>query len=187
MTNEERCVDLYRKYKNLKIVGSKLGIPWQTVYVILKRNNISVCGDKLRYGSNSDRLAAISERNFIDLVPNAINQNRKSFQSKIDFMVNGYGVDIKASNRKTVGKSNISTWAFSIKKQEIIADFFVCFAMENENIKYTLLIPSEISKNYSTIRIGDGKNSIKGKWWDFIIDKNYLNDFFMKLPKKQES
>jgi hypothetical protein len=185
MTNEELCIASYEKHKNLKIVGSELNIPWQTVYVFLRNAGVPVTGDKLRYGSDSDRLAASAERSFLELVPRAVDQNRNKFQSKIDFTVNGYGVDVKAANRKVIGKSKVGTWPFSIKKQEIFADFFVCFAMDNDGkIKHTLLIPAELSKNYSTIRIGDGEKSINGKWWDYLIDKDKISDFFDSLPPK---
>ncbi|MDG4870278.1 hypothetical protein P8631_19990, partial [Guyparkeria sp. 1SP6A2] len=81
-----------------------------------------VTGDKLRYGSDTDRFAARAERKFNELVPFAMSQNEKKFQSKVDFMVGDSTIDVKAANLKN------NRWSFSLKKQENIADFFVCFA-----------------------------------------------------------
>lgn len=110
------CVDAYSRLKNLKLVGLELGIPWQTVYVHLRAAGVPVTGDKSRYGSDTDRLAANAERIFAALVPNASDQNDKKFQAKVDFIVGQYKVDVKASRLRN------GRWAFSLKKQERIAE-----------------------------------------------------------------
>ena len=66
----------YNKHKNLKLAADELGVKWQTLYVQLRKLNIPVTGDKLKYGSNRDRLAARAEIEFQRLVPFAINQNK---------------------------------------------------------------------------------------------------------------
>jgi hypothetical protein len=52
------CVSRYRDLKNCHLVGAELGMPWQTVYWNLKKAGEPVVGDKARYGSETDRLAA---------------------------------------------------------------------------------------------------------------------------------
>lgn len=97
-------VEAYDKHKNLKLAADELGMKWQTLYVKLKKLNIPVTGDKLKYGTRSDKLSSIAEREFSKLIPFAEDQNAIKFQSKIDFIVNGEKVDVKASRLKEVNK-----------------------------------------------------------------------------------
>lgn len=181
----DRCVESYERHKRLKSVGDELGMPWQTVYVYLKKAGVHVVGDKSQYGSETDRLASKAEVYFQNLVPSAIDQNRKRFQSKIDFLVNGYGVDIKASSRNLSSKKckNLR-WSFSLKKQELLADFFICFgyADVNDIPIHTFLIPLEIAKHYTTMSVSD--SAIKGKWWEYKVNSHDLRNFFDSLPSK---
>jgi len=96
-----KCVKSYEKHKHLKTVGKELGVPWQTVYVHLKNSGVAVTGDKLRYGSNTDKLAARGENYFQQLVPYANNHNETEFQSKIDFDVTGSAWYKKEKERLT--------------------------------------------------------------------------------------
>ena len=54
----------YEKHKNLKIDAQEIGIKWQTLYLRLKNQGIAVIGDKLRYGSDRDKLSAKAEAIF---------------------------------------------------------------------------------------------------------------------------
>lgn len=180
---ERQCVESYRQHKHLKTVGKELGIPWQTVYVHLRKVGEPVTGDKSRYGSDKDRLAARAENLFQSLVPTSKNMNREEFQSKVDFITElGYGVDVKSSRHS---KKN-QRWAYSIKKQEAIADFFVCFGYESNGttLNHALLIPGEICRNYQSMSVG---SLTKGKWWDYQIDPSEIGDFFEKLVARPAS
>ena len=73
MDKRDACIESYSRLKNLKLVGLELGIPWQTVYVHLRAAGVPVTGDKKRYGSDTDRLAAKAEALFAELVPAAGN------------------------------------------------------------------------------------------------------------------
>lgn len=130
---QQQCVEAYRQHQNLKIAAQHIGIPWQTVYVHLRAAGEPVIGNKAVYGSDKDRLAVLGESLFDRLVPFAENENRKKFQSKVDFFVLGYGVDIKTATPR-IGHKSQSTerWAFSLKKQEMVADFVVCFCMDKD-------------------------------------------------------
>lgn len=97
MNVQQQCIQAYRKHQNLKIAAEQVGIPWQTVYVHLRKAGEPVTGDKCRYGSETDRLAARAEREFTRRVPFAEDQNKVKFQSKVDFLVGGYSVDVKAA------------------------------------------------------------------------------------------
>jgi len=142
MDIQQRCIQAYAKHKHLGHAGKEVGISWQNVYIHLKKAGVAVTGDKATYGTERDRFAARSEQAFLKPVPNAIDQNRKSFQSKIDFIVGKYGVDVKASQQSARGR-----YCFCVKKQEAVADFFVCFAYNKDEIKHCLLKPGELGKN----------------------------------------
>lgn len=183
MDKIKACIESYQSTHNLKITGDELGIPWQTVYVYLKKAGVPVVGDKLRYGSDSDRLAALAELEFSRIVPFAVNENEKKFQSKMDFTVGPFGVDVKASrlnqgNKMYQGKR----WAFSIKKQEFCADFIVCFGYEDGEMKKIFMMPGELVRKYQSISI----NPIgKSKWLNYTITAHDLNQFFRMLIEEQ--
>lgn len=181
MNITDKCVESYGRLKNLKLAGEEIGVPWQTVYVKLKAANVPVAGDKPRYGTSRDRLAAKSEKSFMEFVPFAKDMNRRKFQSKIDFNVLGYGVDIKAANKKRSSpKAKTFNWCFSLKKQELVADFFVCFAYEGDDIKHALLVPGEIARNYTSLSLSCSSRS---KWWDYEVNPKELAKFFKDLKK----
>ena len=53
----EKAIEAYGRHKNLKIAAAEVGIPWQKLYLILRNAGVPVVGDKLRYGSDRDKLA----------------------------------------------------------------------------------------------------------------------------------
>lgn len=184
MSIQEQCITAYRQHRNLKRAAGDVGIPWQTVYVHLRRAGEPVTGDKSRYGSDSDKLAAKGEQLFQSLVPGATNHNERQFQSKLDFSVRGYGVDVKISTLRLSSKAcKVRRWAFCTKKQEMAADFVVCFgiAEDGESLAKTLLIPGEIIRKYMTISISEAG----GKWDDYSVEAGELDAFFAGLPIKQ--
>jgi hypothetical protein len=182
MITDSQVIESYQRLKNLKLVGKEVGMPWQTVYVRLTKNNVPITGDKLMYGSETDKFAAQTENEFQALVPDAINNNEIKFQSKTDFNVYGYGVDIKASNLKHQAKNGkTKRWSFSVKKQEFCADFIVCFAYNEDKTYRILLIPGQLLRNYQSISIGQ---AFDGKWADFEIGKEELPFFFKQISDK---
>lgn len=181
MSIQAKCVDAYRRHKHLKMAANEVGIPWQTMYVHLRRAGEPVTGNKLKYGSSADRLAALGEKKFLSLVPEAKDMNRRKFQSKVDFFVHGYSVDVKCSmlNRSSAGTDR-RRWAFCIKKQEAIANFFVCFGFNDERqIAACLLIPGEIARHMTTINLPE----TGGKWRDYEMCPGDLKSFFDSLPR----
>ena len=177
MDKRQACIESYSRLKNLKLAGLELGIPWQTVYVHLRAAGVPVTGDKSRYGSDTDRLAAKAETIFSTLVPNAENQNDHQFQAKVDFMVNGYSVDVKASRLRN------GRWAFSLKKQELIADFFACFAFNDDDTYRTLLVPGEVCRYLQTISLSAVTHT---KWWDYEIGADELRSFFDQVKSADQ-
>lgn len=174
------CVESYARLKNLKMVENETGIKWQTVYYHLKKSGVEVVGDKKKYGSETDKFAARAESAFLELVPDAVDMNRKKFQSKYDFDVFGLKVDVKASQlRKGDKEGKYKRWAFSIKKQRLFADFMVCFCFSGEDIVKTIFIPCDICRNHGTISIGERG----GKWDAFCIDKNDISNSLKLLSE----
>lgn len=180
MDTVQRCIESYRRLKNLKLVSDEVGIPWQRVYVHLKNAGEPVTGDKLRYGNDRDRLAALAESMFEELVPFAENCNAKKYQAKVDFIVNGQQVDVKASMPRQLNKRYAAkSWSFSFKKQSLICDFVCCFCMNSDrSIKYVLLVPSEFFAGLSSVSVSCCGDS---KWLDYTIDKSELAEFFKSL------
>lgn len=175
---KDLCIESYSRLKHLKLVGEEVGIPWQTVYVHLKKAGVKVTGDKARYGSATDRFAVKAEQEFKRLIPFAIDNNEAEFQSTIDFCVNGQSVDVKASRLKSDGR--LYRWSFCINKQRDIADFFVLYAYDNggENIINVFMIPGEIARAKTTISI---TSTLKSKWADYIISQPDMLEFFKEI------
>jgi len=174
--------DAYAKHKNLKLAASEIGVPWQTLYCKLKAQDVAITGDKLRYGSDRDRLGAYGEQLFATIVPLAKNANQSKFQSKVDFDVNGFKVDVKASLPRQLNKRFPAlSWSFSFKKQALHADFIVCFCLdEQKEIEHILLVPKEFFVGLQTVSV-----SRKGcsKWLDYEIAKNELSNFFLSMKE----
>jgi hypothetical protein len=177
------CLESYSRLKNLKLVEKETFIPWQTVYWHLKKAGIQVTGDKALYGSSKDKFAHIGEQFFSRVIPYAENQNLISFQPKIDFIVKGYGVEIKSAKFTSTG--NNKRWAFSLKKQNKVADFFILMAFNdagNEILHY-FLIPNELlRKEMQTISVSQNINHTK--WKDFLISEKELQEFFEMIESK---
>ena len=174
-----RCAESYQRLKNLKLVGDELGMQWQSVYVHLRKAGIPVTGDKSRYGSDKDRLAARAEQEFQRLVPAAESQNVKQYQSKIDFKVGPLGVDVKSSNANPgLANGKYLRWSFSMKKQEMRADFIVCFGYHDDDTYELFLLPGEMIRKYATISI---QVVGKSKWRDCQILPDDLLPFFYAL------
>jgi hypothetical protein len=182
MENLPDYVQAYRKHKHLKKAALELGMKWQNLYLKLCAYGEPVSGDKERYGSESDKFAAKSEGLFKSLVPTAVDMNRKKFQSKYDFEISGLKVDVKCSKKRL---SNVSSkqkrWAFSVKKQRLIADLVVCFGYDDsgDEVETCLAIPGDICRNHGTISL----SCRGGKWADYSIKIDELNDFIVALAK----
>lgn len=169
-------INCYRKHKNLRLASSELNIPLPTLYWRLKKAGETITGDKSRYGSDKDKLASLAEDIFQKIVPYAENQNEKKFQNKFDFLVKDLKVEIKASSlKKGSCKSDLKRWAFSLKKQEYLADFFICFGFDDAmKVQLILFVPFEIARYYSTITLSENG----GKWDQYSISEKELKEFF---------
>lgn len=183
MPSLKEMKQVYDKHLNLKLAAEELGMKWQTLYYHLNANNHPVIGNKALYGSGSDKLSAATEKHFQMLVPFAIDSNKKVFQSKFDFYVGSTKIDVKSSRLNSAGKGDSMRWAFSIKKQQSEADYFVCFGWDNDEIKYCWLIPGEIAREMSTISIANRGS----KWDDFRISESDLVEFFEMLSGRSNS
>jgi hypothetical protein len=175
-----KCVEAYRKHRHLKLAGEEVGIPWQTLYVHLKNAGEPVTGDKLKYGSEKDRLAAKAEELFLSIVPYATAMNESKFQAKYDFDVGGHKVEVKASRlARSVKGFKGKRYAFSLKKQHHMADFFVCFCLDDHGCSSALLIPGEIARNRQTISLPEKG----GKWSDYKVTIGEIELFFSSMMK----
>ena len=176
--SSDKIKNAYEKHKNLKLAANELGMKWQTLYVQLRKFGIPVTGDKLKYGSDSDRLAARAEIEFGRLVTFAISQNEEKFQAHFDFLVGNEKVDVKSSRLHQGSKRFPALrWSFSVKRQEFCANFIVCFAMKEIGYRI-LLIPGELVRNYMTISVSEKG---KSKWLQYEVTPDELSEFFDDL------
>lgn len=176
----EVMIASYDKHKSLKVVSEDTGIPWQTVYWHLKRVGVQVTGDKRRYGSDKDKMAAKYEDIFLATVPYATPNNSTEFQSKYDFSIGSVNIDVKSatlsnsSNR--AGRIN-NRWSFSISK-DVGADYLVLYCLNGDVmdncIHKILLIPNEFSSDKQTISVSPNHS----KWFEFEVSSGELRDFF---------
>lgn len=173
-------IEAYRKHKNLKIAARELGMAWQALYVILRKAGEPVTGDKLRYGSDRDKLGALAEAEFKRLVPFAQDLNDFSHQSKYDFDVLGQKVDVKAGLPRQLNKRyKALSWSFSFKRKSMICDFICCFCMnDDKSTRHVLLVPSEFFKGLQTVSVSCEGSS---KWADYAIKPEELSKFFESL------
>ena len=181
----QKAVDAYRKHRHLKKASDETGIPWQTIYVYLKQAGEPVTGDKSFYGSPKDKLACLGEAIFSDLVPHATDKNLESYQPKVDFIVDGWLVDVKTAAPNRSGKYPSKRWAFCLKKQIHFADFFVLVALtEEKNLEKLFLVPAELLEHKQTISIPVSLNS---KWAAYSVEEDQLKEFFSELPNKEKA
>ena len=175
MCIKQQCKDSYERLENLKLVSGEVGIPWQTVYVHLKSIGVRVKGNKLKYGSDSDRFGAKAEQHFANIIPAAIDMNESQFQAKYDFEIAGMTVDVKSARLRRSSKiSNAKRWAFSVRRQEMFADFIVAIAYRDNTPAHYFLFPSEAIRHFQTISVAERG----GKWWDYEVSKDELIEFF---------
>lgn len=170
----------YRRHMNLKLAAQELGVAWQSLYVHLKKLGEPIIGDKLRYGTDRDKLGAMAESLFKKLVPFADDQNRLRFQSKVDFLAFGSKVDVKCSMPRQLNKKSASlSWSFSFKKQALVCDFICCFCLNQEKeVDRILLVPKEFFEGLQTVSVSCTGGS---KWNDYCVDPADLAPFFTTL------
>lgn len=176
----DKMISLYSEYHNLKLVGHEMDIPWQTVYWWLKKEGVSVRGNKSKYGGLKDQIGLIGERVFKQTFPEAEDQNVLQFQAKYDFLLKGLKIDVKTSfprDMKSKGANVLYRWGFHTKTQRD-ADFIVGYCydgdLENYELKKIFLIPNEFVKDIQTVSIPCKGRS---KWYEFEITHEELVEF----------
>ena len=174
----------YEKHKNLRLAAQILGINIQTLYARLKSQGVSVTGDKARHGSSRDKLAARAESLFTKLVPNAIDQSGTKLQSRFDFLVENYKVDVKVSskNASNTKRPDSKRWAFLLTKQRYECDYFCCICLGDDgaSVEKVLFVPTELA-DVQTMSVTCNGGS---KWDDFAIEHQEIPAFFDQLPKR---
>ena len=184
MTQQSREAAAYEKHKNLKIAADEIGIPWGVLYTRLRKQGVAVTGDKSRYGAPRDKFAAASEALFQRLVPSASNMNDTKFQAHCDFEIGGLKIDVKAATPRHQTKGSASLrWAFLLRKQTQTSDFIccLCFKEDGQTLEKMLLIPKEIYGGIQTVSFPCRGG---GKWADYEMNPEELNDFFLGLSNK---
>lgn len=179
--SRQACVDAYRRLKSTKAVSAELGVPLATVYWRLRRAGEPVTGDKARYGSETDKIAARGERWFQRVIPWAEDQNRTEFQSKVDFIVSGLRVDVKTS-RPRLTKTGVINWSWSLRKQKDAADYFVCIALSSREpdpgVHTALLVPGAVAAGCGSLRVSHDRIALRGKWARYGHSSAELRQFF---------
>lgn len=170
----------YMRHMNIKNAAVELGMSWHALYTKLKNQGVAMRSDKLMYGSDRDKLGALAEKLFKDLVPFARDRNDVEYQAKYDFDVGNMKVDVKSSKPRQLSKKfQAKSWSFSFKRQSILCDFFVCFCCNDDaSVSRILLVPKEFFVGLQTISV-----SCEGfsKWHEYSIEPNELSGFFCDL------
>lgn len=174
MKSIDEMIDSYERHKNLKKSAQELGMCFQTLYWNLKKAGVSCSGDKEIYGCSKDRFGAVGELEFQKIVPYAENQNKKQYQPKIDFLINGVKFEIKSAKRQSLGiGAGGDRWSFSIKKQVEDADFFVLFGFSKDgDVESIFLVPAELIASKTTISISCNGSS---KWNSYSLSRDELS------------
>ncbi len=183
MVTDDQIIAAYKKHEQLFAAAKELDMPWQTMYWRLKRAGIEVNGNKARWGSARDKFGARGEMLFKELVPFAEDQNAGAFQSKVDFIVNGFSVDVKCAKRKrSSSRFQSKRWAFSLKKQIETADFYVCMAYDEagDQLQAVYLLPRDLIGAMHTVSI---PCSGKSKWSNYRVDHQGLSSFFGEMSQ----
>lgn len=170
----------YMRHMNIKNAAIELGISWHTLYTRLKNQGVAMRSDKLKYGSDRDKLGALAERLFKEMVPFAQDRNDVEYQAKYDFDVGDMKVDVKSSKPRQLSKKFAAkSWSFSFKKQSHYCDFFVCFCCEDDaTVSKILLVPKEFFVGLQTISVSRNGSS---KWLEYSIEPHELGGFFSSL------
>ncbi len=176
----EKMKTLYSEHQKLQTVGDILNIPWQTVYWWLKKEGVSVTGNKEKHGGTKDQIALIGEKLFAKINDKAVDQNKLMFQPRFDYLLGDLKLDVKTSflrdQRSKSGKVNLR-WAFNCKKQQE-ADYLICYCLSGDLNNYVveniLLIPNEFIQDMQTVSVSP-KTS---KWLDFEVSEDELRKFF---------
>lgn len=179
----EQMKTLYAEHQRLHTVGDMLNIPWQTVYWWLKKEGVSVTGNKEKHGGKCDRIAVIGEKLFELLGTKAVDQNKLYFQPKFDYLLGDFKLDIKTGFLRDCkgrsGKVNLR-WMFNTRKQQE-ADYIICYCLTGDADKYDvghiLLIPNEFLQGMQTISVSPRKS----KWLDFRVSEEELKSFINSL------
>ena len=181
----EEMKSLYAEHQKLHTVGDMMSIPWQTVYWWLKKEGVSVTGNKSKYGGKSDQTALIGERLFSSLGTDAVDQNKLYHQPKYDFLLGNVKIDVKTSfikdDQSRSGNIN-KRWAFNTKKGQE-ADYLVCYCLSGDLSSYEvvkiLLIPKEFIEGMQCISVSINKS----KWGGFEVNESGLFSFFKDQQK----
>jgi hypothetical protein len=179
----EQMKVLYSEHQRLHTVGDMMNIPWQTVYWWLKKEGVSVTGNKEKHGGAKDQIAIIGEKLFAKISDKAVDQNKLMFQPRFDYLLDNLKLDVKTSFLRSQcsrgGKINLR-WAFNCKKQQE-ADYLICYCLsgglENYVVENILLIPNEFIQGLQTISVSPRTS----KWLDFGVSEGELKKFFTEF------
>lgn len=176
----EQMKSLYSEHQRLHTVGDILNIPWQTVYWWLKKEGVSVTGNKQKHGGDKDQIALIGEALFAEVCTKAVDQNKLMFQPKFDYLLGELKLDVKTSFLRSQSSRNGNInlrWSFNCRKQQE-ADYLICYCLSGETdnpiVENILLIPNEFIQGMQTISVSPRKS----KWLEFKISVQELTNFF---------
>ena len=93
-------VELYKQHKDFKKAVLLSGLPALTAHIKLMKSGVLEREDAIRYGAKHFALGGEAERQFQELVPNAINANEviKKNNPGFDFLFGDLTIDIKYSS-----------------------------------------------------------------------------------------
>lgn len=178
----DKIISLYSEDHNLKVVADKMDIPWQTIYWWLKKEGVSVSGNKSKYGGLKDKIGLIGENLFKESFPAAEDQNELSFQPEFDFLLGGLRLDVKTSFPRDMKARTTGVkyrWGFNTRRQQEV-DFIICYCLNGDvdswELQHILLIPNEFLQGIQTISVSCEQRT-RSKWMDMKVRNEELVEF----------
>lgn len=183
-----QAIETYKQTGDIRATARMTGITEYVLFIWLNKAGVLFANDRLNYGTTGMKMGARMEIEFKTLVPTAQAMNSDSHNHPgFDFNVGKFRVDIKSSTlRQYRGKTG--HWGFDFKRSrdkraEFGADFYVCFAMHQENGDAgggydVYVIPSALCLSHKSMTVRKGHPSV---WDGFRIPAADLAAFFQEI------
>lgn len=125
--SRQQFLDAYAASGDMRAAAALAGMNMLTAFRLLKMSGAMLVSDRLKFGSDGQKMGALAEVEFQRLVPNARQMNTNQNQHPgFDFLVGSNRIDVKASSVGSRGD-----WIFPLRRRPADgygADYYVLVA-----------------------------------------------------------